>query len=179
MMVDENDDATTGDPVGHAVVAEDEGRGGVDERLTYSLSLTGLTGVSPGADQDSFTIESSTGQLLLATGQRLNFEDSTDVGTDQEFGVVVRATDPSGLSATTTVTINLVDINEAPEFSEGDEEHNYNENTTEAANTSEVDIYAATDEDADVDNRDLMWALSGDDVGQFALCEHRHGDTYV
>ena len=38
LMVDENNDATTGDPVGDAVVAEDIGRGRVQERLTYALS---------------------------------------------------------------------------------------------------------------------------------------------
>ena len=40
LMVDENNDATTGDPVGDAVVAEDIGRGRVPERLSYSLSMT-------------------------------------------------------------------------------------------------------------------------------------------
>ena len=164
LMVNENNDAEVGDPVGDAVAAEDEGRGGVQERLTYALTQ--------GADQDEFTIDSSTGQLRLAAGTRLDFENSTDSGMNQVFDIIITATDPSGLTTTTAVTIEIINLNEAPSFEDGDDEFDYPENSDElgAPNTVAVDLYEATDEDADDNVTDIKWSWSGDDIDTFQLC---------
>ena len=65
------------------------------DTLTYSLE---------GTDAASFGIEGSTGQL--STLAALDFE------TKPAYSVVVRATDPGGLSDTIDVTINVTDVDE-------------------------------------------------------------------
>ena len=65
------------------------------DTLTYSLE---------GTDAASFGIEGSTGQL--STSAALDFE------TKPAYSVVVKATDPDGLSDTIDVTINVTDVDE-------------------------------------------------------------------
>ena len=65
--------------------------------LTYTLG---------GADAASFGIREGTGQLQ--TKAALDYE------TKQSYTVTVTATDPGGLSATVTVTIEVTDVNEPP-----------------------------------------------------------------
>ena len=65
------------------------------DTLTYGLE---------GTDAASFGIDGSTGQLR--TSAALDYETKT------AYIVVVKATDPGGLSATTAVTINVTDVDE-------------------------------------------------------------------
>ena len=67
--------------------------------LTYSLS---------GSDERSFEIDRATGQISVKEGTELNYE------TKDTYTVVVTATDSSLASDSITVTINVVDMNEAP-----------------------------------------------------------------
>ena len=67
--------------------------------LAYTLS---------GTDEGSFTIDGSSGQIRVGAGVMLDRE------TRDSYSVVVTATDPSGDSAGTTVTITITDVNEPP-----------------------------------------------------------------
>ena len=90
--VDEN--TPPGDPVGPFVSAEDDDAG---DTLTYSMG---------GADSASFGIDSSTGLITVGSGTRLDFETRTT------YEVTVTATDSSFVSATITVTIEVLNVNE-------------------------------------------------------------------
>ena len=72
--IDEN--SASGANVGAAIRATDADR----DRLTYALG---------GTDASSFTINSSTGQIMVGTGTMLDFEDKAN------YTVTVTATDPA------------------------------------------------------------------------------------
>ena len=90
-----NENTQPGGHVGLAVSADDEDAG---DTLTYSLG---------GEDSASFGINSSTGQITVGTGTRLDSETRTS------YEVTVTATDPSYTSATITVTITVGNVDEA------------------------------------------------------------------
>ena len=92
--VDEN--TAPGGPVGLPVSAEDDDAG---DTLTYSMG---------GQDSASFGINGSTGLITVGAGTRLDFED----GTKTTYEVTVTATDSSHLSATITVTIEVLNVDE-------------------------------------------------------------------
>ena len=79
--------------IGDPIVADDPN--GADDTLTYTLE---------GMDAASFSIVRTTGQLR--TSAALDYEDK------DTYTVVVRATDPAGLSDTIEVTINVTDVEE-------------------------------------------------------------------
>ena len=89
------ENATPGTNVGQPVTATDPER----KALTYSLE---------GTDGGSFEIIQSSGRIQTKSGVDLDFE------TKPTYVVTVRATDPGGLHDTIVVTINLVDVSEAP-----------------------------------------------------------------
>ncbi len=80
------------------VIASDQD---VGQTLTYSLIDD---------PDDLFTINSSTGQLALASGKTLDFETSTS----HTVTISVVDNDSSALSDTAVVTIQVTDVNEAP-----------------------------------------------------------------
>ena len=87
------ENATIGANVGGPVTATDPER----KALTYSLE---------GTHAASFDIVASSGQIQ--TKIALDYE------TKQSYSVTVKATDPSNLTDTIVVTINVVDVNEPP-----------------------------------------------------------------
>ena len=136
----------SGTNLGAPVAATDSG-----DVLTYSLS---------GADEGLFDINRATGQLT--TKAKLDYEDP-----NQEFTVIVTATDPSGETATSEVTIEVTDVNEDPMVS-GDASIDHPENATELAAVQAV--YTASDPDTTADPvADLKWTLSGADAAKFEL----------
>ena len=147
---------TTGN-VGAPVRATDTDPGDI---LTYSIST--------GGDNDSFTIDRATGQLMVGAAG-LDFENPVDTDTggatagDNVYVVTVSATDSSGGSATATVTITVTDVNEAPTFTGGIEgmapDH--------PENTASLDIgrFAAADPEAG----NVTLSLMGEDAGSFEL----------
>ena len=143
--VAENAAASTN--VGAAVTATDPD----GERLMYELG---------GADQDSFDIDRTDGQITVREGTVLNFE-SKDT-----YTVTVTASDAQGADASITVTITVTDVDEQPELSQkalvvvGDERVDYLENGTDA-----VETYTA----AGPDSVGARWSLSGTDSGRFGL----------
>ena len=89
--IDEN--SASGASVGAPVRATDAD----GETLTYSLT---------GTDAGSFTINSSTGQIMVGTGTMLDFEDKAS------YTVTVTATDGSASDDTITVTVTVGNVDE-------------------------------------------------------------------
>ena len=131
-----------------------------DEVLTYSLG---------GPDEDSFSIDRSTAQISTKADVPLDKE------TKDTYTVTVTATDPSGLTATITVTIMVTNVDEAPtivrapdanvapEFASATTSRTVAENT--AAGEDIGNPVAATDNNGDT----LTYALSGTDAASFDI----------
>ena len=183
------EDASPNDVVGAVVMAEDLGSDGeTHEQLFYRLYDDGdpLLALPNGVtannilDEDEFfAIDSATGQIRVDTDEDLNFESR------EEYKVAVTATDPGGLvSPPIVVTIEVLNVNESPEF--GDEDQADDENLMSArykentATTTAVSTYTATDDEngaVDPDGQVLMWSLSGNDANHFSLCGRGSTDT--
>ena len=92
---------------------------------------------------------------------------------NNDFGVIVTATDSSGDTSMAMVTIEVTDVNEAPMVM-GDASIDHPENST-ALNATPT-VYTASDPDTVADpGDDLKWTLSGADAGKFELTGS--GDT--
>ena len=102
------ENTAAGTNIGAPVAAND-----ANDLLTYSLS---------GAGAESFDIVRSSGQIR--TKAALNFEPTPS------YTVTVTATDPSGLPATSEVTITVTDVNEDPTFTDGATSIDHIEGTT-------------------------------------------------
>jgi hypothetical protein len=88
-----------------------------------STAVTNVTAVDPdagtplsysisgGADASKFTINPTTGALAFTTAP--NFEVPTDVGANNVYDVIVRATG-GGLTATQAIAVTVTDVKEAP-----------------------------------------------------------------
>ena len=113
--MDENQkDANVGDPVS----AKDAD----NDVLLYTLEDPD-TDAAPTLAQleEMFSIDSRTGQIK--TKKEIDAVAGTspnDAGTGETHKVQVKATDPSGASGTTVVTITINDVNDAPEFDKDD-----------------------------------------------------------
>ena len=135
--------------IGDAVTATDPDTG---DSLVYRLSGTDQAST----DQTSFVIDAATGQLK--TKAALDYE------TKQVYSVVVTATDESAADDTITVTINVGDVNEKPEFATDTATRDIAENT--AADTNIGDAVTATDPDT---GDSLVYQLSGTDQASFVI----------
>ena len=113
-----------------------------NDALTYTLS---------GTDSASFDIVQGAGQLKTKA--------ALDHETKDSYTVTVTATDPSGESDEITVTITVIDVNEAPEvtvtptvyFAEND--------------SGPIATYTATDPD----DNPVTWSLLGVDAEDFSI----------
>ena len=133
--------------VGSAVTANDPDTGAT---LTYTLE---------GADAASFEIDDTNGQIKTKTGITYDHE------TTPSYSVTVTADDSTGGTATKDVTINVTDVNEAPEFpSTEDGARSIAENTLPNMNVG-APITAT-----DPDNGDtLTYSLRGTDADSFNI----------
>ena len=138
----ENTDS--GEDIGSAVTATDPD---TDDTLTYTLG---------GTDAGSFSIVNTSGQLR--TNVALDHE------TKDSYSVTVTATDGDNLSDTTTVTISVTDVNEAPNFATTTATRSVAENT--AANINIGDPLTATDPDT---SDTLTYTLGGADAASFSI----------
>ena len=138
--VAENTDADAN--IGAAITATDTD----DDTLIYTLG---------GTDAASFSIDSKTGQLK--TKAALDYETKTS------YTVTVIASDGT-LTDSITVTINVTNVNEAPEFAEG-----ANSTRTIAENVPE-DINIGTAVAAtDPEKSELTYTLGGTDAAAFSI----------
>ena len=87
-----HENAAAGTPVGDPIRASDPG-----QTLTYTLG---------GRDAASFTVDANTGQLRVGGGTVLDYE------TKSRYSLTVTATDPTNLTGTATVNVNVVDLDE-------------------------------------------------------------------
>ena len=155
ISVDEN--TASGTNIGSAYTATD----GDSDTLTYSLS---------GTDMSSFGINMSTGQIKTST--------ALDYETNTSYSVTVGVSDSKDstdmpdtvVDATMDVTINVTDVNEAPEI---------DSDATTATDFAEkgtgtVATYEATDPDA---STTLTWSVEGDDEDDFTITKNsdEHG----
>ena len=184
--LNENADGAFGDPI----VATD----GDNDVLLYSVD----SGLDRDIDDDAtFSINDRTGQLSVKK-DGLNFESAADVAVitaeatataagatpdneagNNEYVVLVRATDPSGASHTVPVVITVKDANEPPKLADGKDQKTLYaaenvENTglfTAAALTddSSPTTYTATDEDADDLDTAITFTLEGADEDDFTI----------
>ena len=142
--IDEN--SASGTDIGSPVSATDPEA----DELTYSLPSGSL-------DNASFSIVSTTGQLQ--TSAALNHE------TKDSYSVFISVSDGTN-AATTEVTINVNDINDAPVFTDGTSiTLTVEENTV--ADTNIGSAIAATDEDEPANT--LTYTLSDTDAAAFAV----------
>ncbi len=147
-----------------------------EDLQTYSLE---------GTDANLFTINRATAEVTPKAP--LDFENPTDRDRNNEYRFTIRATDPSDIkgtartasggtsrSYTIDVTIEVDDVEEAPEITGGEADIKIPENT---AISTVLSTYTATDDEDDYDDPNddgneivpLKWSLSGDDVGDFKL----------
>ena len=96
-----NENVQPGTDVGAAVTATDAD----NDTITYSLTGSSL-----------FSINSSTGQISVATGALINYESATS------HTVTVKAADADDDSDTIAVTINVGDLDDAPQFTTSPED---------------------------------------------------------
>ena len=140
------ENAADGTAVGAPVAATDlnAGDSAVNDPLAYALS---------GTDATSFTIDSGTGQLRVASGVMLDFEDK------RTYRVTVEVTDGrdqngdadmAAVDARQNVIITVTNVNEAPEVT-GDATVSYQEDANRAIAT-----YSAADPERDT----LTWTVS-------------------
>ena len=173
------ENSPAGTRVGAAVAAVDQDESRQQQVLTYTIGDSGITGALP-ADDDLFSINRATGQITVTADDTLNYEDPNN--DDHLYIVRVTATDPSGLTSSSDVTIMVTDVKEAPEIDEVDEDEETNlaatstaENTVaDPATTTVLSTYTASDDEDTVANSVLKWSLSGADADMFSLCQ---GDT--
>ena len=131
--------------IGSAVAATDVD---ADTTLTYTLG---------GADAAAFSIISTSGQLQ--TSAALDFE------TKPSYSVTVSVSDGNGGSDSIPVRINVTNVNEAPNFTEGSiATRTVPEN--KASGTNVGSPVAATDVDA---NTTLTYTLGGADADTFRI----------
>ena len=130
--------------IGDALMATDEDEG---DEVMYSLG---------GTDMASFAIDAMTGQLKTLA--------MLDHETKDEYMVMVIATDTGGLTDTITVTISVMDINEAPMFADATAERSVAENT--AAGEDIGAPVAVTDDDM---GTTLTYSLGGTDAASFDI----------
>ena len=140
------EDADPDDPVGGPVVASDDAR----DVLTYTLT---------GAAAGPFDIDSGTGQIKVGAGVTLDAE------TAPSYTGTVTATDPPGLSAVVTVTITVVDVDEAPVIEGGVTAKDYPEIIDDSL-PPVVETYTGSDQE---DTTPVRWSLSGADSGKFSI----------
>ena len=137
--VDEN--TASGQPIDdtNPVAATDPNPG---DTLTYTLG---------GTDAASFAIVAADGQLQ--TKAALDHEDK------DSYSVTVTATDSLQQTTTINVTIDVNDVDEAPEL-DGDSTASYEEN-----GTGPVATYTATDPE----DKDIVWTVTGVDAADFTI----------
>ena len=127
------------------------------------------TSLDPYQDSDEFTIDARSGQISVASGTTLDFENPTGGSGNNAtaYVVTVTATDPSGASDTVVVTINVTDVDESPVFAESPETVNPTEVSTAEVSTAEdqtggplSQAYTAVDPE---DDTSITWSVSDTD----------------
>ena len=118
--------------------------------ISYSIS---------GTDASSFTIVETSTQT--ETGGQIKTSADLDFETKNSYSVTATADDGHGGTDTIDVTINVTNVNEAPDI-EGDFSPSHDEN-----DIGIVETYTADDPEDD----EITWTLEGDDAGAFTVSD--------
>ncbi len=127
-----------------------------DEAVTWSLD--------GGDDAAKFTINATTGALTFVSAP--DFETPTDVGANNTYVVVVKATDAAGNVSTQTLTVTVTNVDDTAPVITGPSGGAGATSSAKsvAENTTAVHSFAATDAGA------VTWSLSGgEDAAKFAI----------
>ncbi|MGY8752077.1 MAG: cadherin repeat domain-containing protein, partial [Fidelibacterota bacterium] len=141
IKIAENDNFTSESPT----MAGDAPIGSV----TYSIS---------GADASKFVINSSTG---IVTMNAKNYENATDVGTNNIYDYTINATDEAGKVATKDISVEVEDANEVANFTID----NSLGNSSVGENSHYTSSTPLTTGDTPIGN--LTYSLSGADATKF------------
>ena len=157
-----------GTNVGKPVAAGDAG-----DILTYTMPDP--TPDTVGDDEESFTIDRATGQVMVGPRAVLDTE------AESSYSVTVTATDPWGIEAngetqsatTQVVIITIGNVNEAPSITGGVTRSKQGENQdaddqTDGIQLLPISIYTATDPETET-GTNLAWSVSGPDAGDFNI----------
>ena len=130
------------------------------DTITYSFSS---------ADSAYFDINPETGALSFKESP--NFENPQDQGQDNTYAITVNAAD-STHSTSVDLSVEVSDVDEAPQFAQDSETIEIPENTSSA---STIYTAAASDEDGDT----ITYSLSGTDAAHFTLNSATGGLNFV
>ncbi len=207
--LDDSDDATAGTQVARSLTENADGAFGDPVVATDGDNDVLLYSIDSGLDRDigtaaTFSISERTGQLSVKK-DGLNFEAAADVlvaaadatataagatpdnaAANNEYVVLVRATDPSGAYQTVPVVITVTDANEAPTLTAGsDQKTLYVAEIaptglfTAAALTGAPVTYTATDADTDDGDGAITFSLEGADEDEFTIATPTTGDVTI
>ena len=129
--------------------------------VTTMVANESATWAISGTDSAFFSIGSSTGVLTISAR---NFEVKADANADNTYVVIVTATDLYSNASTQTVSVTIINVNEAPVITNNSSSATYA--ISQAENISSVVTYAATDVDA---GTTLTFSLSGTDAADFTI----------
>ena len=122
-----------------------------------TLTFSSLTGDS------NFTLDAGSGQISLIASPSLNFEDTT------QYTLTATVSDSPGnphgtaLTGTTTITVNITDVNEPPVFADATAARSVDEN--EQVGTNIGVVITATDADPDT----LSYSITGANPAGFTV----------
>ena len=154
-----SEDASAGTRLGAAISALDP----ENDTLTYSLAT--------GSDSDKFAVDTGTGQLEVAAGAALDYED------DPSLEVVVQVTDSkaadhsqdTAIDDTITVTIELVNVDEAGEVALSMMEPVVGESISATL----------SDDDGGVTDASWHWEKSSDGTADWEAINGAESDSYT
>ena len=133
-----------------------------------------------GQDAGDFSINPTTGALTFSAVP--DYENPADQNTDNFYNVTVRVTDGKNAQGgadntvddTHLVSIEVLDVNEAPEITTTGTNFTTISRPENTATTAVLQTYAAYDpETTDV----LTWTLTGPDADRFAMTDHGNGQV--
>jgi hypothetical protein len=129
---------------------------------TVTANETSTWTISAGVDSATVQVNSSTGALTFKTAR--NFESPGDADLNNTYIFTVMATDSGGNTATQSITVTILNLNEAPTLTSnggGD-----TATITIAENNSGVTTVQATDPDS---GTTLTFSISGSDSADFVI----------
>ena len=132
---------------------------------TITVNESATMTINSGGDSALFSVvtsESTTARIRFLTSP--NFESPTDVGANNVYDLSIRATDASGNFANQSISITVININEAPSISNSSSSPT--SALSQAENITSVTTYAATDPDA---GAVLRFTISGTDAADFSI----------
>lgn len=173
------ENSPAGTNVGAPVEAEDLDENRQQQVLTYTMGASSISGAET-TDPDLFSIGRASGQITVKANDTLDREDTGNA--DDEYVVLVTATDPSGLTSSVDVTIEVTNIDEPPVIAMESTTPLTNLAATSTAettaSTTPLSTYSATDDEDDlVDTIALKWTLEGTDKDLFKLCTSAADNT--